>query len=78
LPSNHQGGGATGRQLAQPPPHPTGANGAPLTENATVAAILRDGDINLQKQLGDWRPPTNPLIEDLVKGIELTWIAAGE
>ncbi|KNZ47434.1 hypothetical protein VP01_639g7 [Puccinia sorghi] len=66
------------RQLAQPPPHPTGANGgAPLTEDATVAAILRDGDLNLQKQLRDWRKPTHPLIENLIKGTELTWIAAG-
>ncbi|KAA1124740.1 hypothetical protein PGTUg99_033323 [Puccinia graminis f. sp. tritici] len=78
LPSNHPGGGATSRQLAQPPPQPVGVNGGPPeTQDATVAAILRDGDLNLQSQAGDWRPPTNPLIENLIKGTELTWIAAG-
>ncbi|KAI7934920.1 hypothetical protein MJO29_016183 [Puccinia striiformis f. sp. tritici] len=77
LPSNHPGGGATSRQLAQPPPQPAGANGGPPPDDATVASILRDGDLNLQKQIGDWRPSTNPLIENLVKATELTWVAAG-
>lgn len=76
LPNNKPGGGPTGRQLAQPPPQ-AGASGAPTTEDASVAAIIRDGEANFQSQMGHWRPSTNPLIESLVKEAELTWIAAG-
>ena len=74
-------GGPSNRQLAQPPPHPTAngtpTNGVPRNDAATVNAILREGEISFQKTVGDWRPSANPLIENLVRGTELTWIAAG-
>lgn len=42
-----------------------------------VAAIIRDGEMSLANDMGDWRPPTNPILERLVKETELTWLAAG-
>lgn len=42
-----------------------------------VAAIIRDGEVSLANDMGDWRPPTNPILERLVKETELTWLAAG-
>lgn len=43
-----------------------------------VAAIIRDGELSLQNEMGEWRPPTNPTLERLVKETELTWLAAGK
>ncbi|KAH9820778.1 hypothetical protein DFH28DRAFT_884393 [Melampsora americana] len=80
LPSNGASSAAPSRQLAQPPPPPPGApaiNGTPAGEEAMVAAIIRDGEVSLANDMGDWRPPTNPLLERLVKETELTWLAAG-
>ncbi|MBW0501438.1 hypothetical protein O181_041153 [Austropuccinia psidii MF-1] len=74
---NNNNAGSSSRQLAQPPPQSISTNGNCPDEDATVAAILRDGELNLQEQAADWHPPTNPSIKELVQEIQSGLITGG-